>query len=191
MDPRPAGILLTGGSSRRLGVDKATLMLDGETLAARAARLLGAVCVRVVEVGSGVSIVPAVREDPPGSGPLRALVAGATALATTAPVESVVLLACDLPNVAPVLDALIAISGDHVVIPVDEHGRRQYVCARYGANALERAAALAATGERSLRALLDAVGPAGVVQLDGFAPRVFADIDTPTDAQRAGIDLHR
>lgn len=191
MDPRPAGILLTGGSSRRLGMDKATLMLDGETLAARAARLLSAVCVRVVEVGPGVSALPAVRESPPGSGPLRALVAGAQALATAAPIESVVLLACDLPNVASVLDALVAIAGDRVVVPVDEYGRRQYVCARYGPDALARAAALAATGERSLRALLDGPESAHVMELDGFAPGVFADIDSPADARRAGIDLHR
>ena len=49
-----AGILLTGGRSRRLGVDKATLVLDGETLAQRAARRLGAVCEPVVEAGDGV-----------------------------------------------------------------------------------------------------------------------------------------
>lgn len=190
-DRRPAGILLTGGSSRRLGVDKATLMLDGETLAARAARLLSAICMRVVEVGPGASTLPAVREAPPGSGPLRALVAGAQALATAAPIDSVVLLACDLPNVAPVLDVLITISGDQVVIPVDEHGRRQYVCARYGPDALARAAALAECGERSLRALIDGLESAHVMELDGFAPGVFADIDSPEDAQRAGIDLHR
>ena len=50
-----AGIVLTGGRSRRLGVDKATLVLDGETLAQRAARHLEAVCAPVVEAGDGVS----------------------------------------------------------------------------------------------------------------------------------------
>ncbi len=191
MDPAPAGIVLTGGSSRRLGVDKATLTLGGETLAARGARLLRLICLHVVEVGPGASDLPAVREAPPGSGPLRALVAGVAALGANGPVESVVLLACDLPNVAPVLHALAASSGDQVVVPVDEHGRRQYVCARYGVDALARAAALAAIGEQSLRALFEAIGPSGVVELDGFAPGVFADIDSPTDAQRAGIHLPR
>jgi molybdenum cofactor guanylyltransferase len=37
-----AGVLLTGGASRRLGVDKATLPYRGETLAERAARVMRA-----------------------------------------------------------------------------------------------------------------------------------------------------
>jgi molybdopterin-guanine dinucleotide biosynthesis protein A len=56
-----AGVLLTGGRSRRLGVDKASLVLDGETLARRAARRLDAVCSPVLEAGDGVSGLPAVR----------------------------------------------------------------------------------------------------------------------------------
>ena len=35
-----AGVLLTGGASSRMGTDKARLVVNGETLAARAARVL-------------------------------------------------------------------------------------------------------------------------------------------------------
>ena len=185
------GLLLTGGASRRLGVDKATLVLDGETLAARAARLLAARCDRVLEVGPGVSGMPSIREVPQGSGPLFALAAGATELAADGGLGSVLLLACDLPWVAPALDVLMVTAGHELVIPLDADGRRQYVCARYGPAALVHAIALAAAGEQSLRALV-AAGPAeSVTELRGFAPGVFADIDLPEDAQRAGIDLHR
>ena len=68
-----AGILLTGGRSRRMGVDKATLVLDGETLAVRAGRRLAAACAPTLEVGDGLSGLPSLREWPPGSGPLAAL----------------------------------------------------------------------------------------------------------------------
>ncbi len=71
-----AGVLLTGGASRRMATDKATIVWRGETLAARAARVLTAVCDPVIEVGPGATQLPCVREHPAGSGPLAAFVAG-------------------------------------------------------------------------------------------------------------------
>ena len=71
-----AGVLLTGGASSRMGTDKARLVVNGETLAAHAARVLSAVCDPVIEVGQGVTGLPAIQEDPAGAGPLVALVAG-------------------------------------------------------------------------------------------------------------------
>src|SRR5438105_2544862 len=59
-----AGVLLTGGASRRMGLDKATLVVDGETFAQRAARVLTAACDPVIEVGSGVTVLPCAREEP-------------------------------------------------------------------------------------------------------------------------------
>ena len=136
------GILLTGGTSRRLGTDKATLVLDGSTLAARAARALLDRGLPSVEVGPGHSGLPAVREEPPLGGPLAALVAGAEALARTmpAPPDAVVLLACDLPHVGPVLDALLAAPPALLVVPLDAERRPQFVCARYGAPLVARGA---------------------------------------------------
>ena len=98
------GILLTGGASRRMGVDKATIEWRGETLAARGARVLGAVCDPVVEAGPGYTNLSAVREDPPGGGPLAALLAAADTLEA----PTVVLLACDMPFVDEALLRLFA-----------------------------------------------------------------------------------
>ena len=185
-----SGLLLTGGSSRRLGVDKATLILEGETLAARAARLLTDRCSEVVEVGPGVTSLRAVRETPAGAGPLAALVAGAHALrlSETEPPGALVLLACDLPWVAPVLDALVAAPAQvEIVVPVDEDGRRQYVCTRYGPRAVAAASVLLEGGERSLHALVASI--VDVLEVGGFASGTFADIDVPDDARRAGIEL--
>ena len=185
-----AGLVITGGSSRRLGVDKATLILDGETLAARAAYLLAGRCSEVIEVGPGVTTLRAVRETPAGAGPLAALVAGANALrdAVTDSPGAVVLLACDLPWVAPALDALIAAPAHvELVVPVDEDGRRQYVCARYGPRSVDAARALVAHGERSLHALVASFDD--VLEVGGFVPGTFADVDVPEDAHRAGIEL--
>lgn len=189
-----SGLVLTGGASRRLGVDKSRLLLDGETLAARAARLLLDRCHTVVEVGPGVTDLAVVRESPVGAGPLAALVAGARALGPALG-DALVLLACDLPWVAPALDALTASpsgagSDVDIIIPVDETGRRQYVCARYGPRALTAAEGLVRSGERSLHAMVESLPPEEIAELGDFPAGTFADIDVPDDARRAGIDLH-
>ena len=181
-----AGVVLTGGASRRLGFDKATVLVGDETLAARAARVLGSVCSPVVEVGPGHSGVRAVREDPPGSGPLAGLLAGLDALGT----DTAVLLGCDLVRVeAPVLALLAGWEGAASVIPV-AGGEPQLVCARYGPDALAAARRLLAEGERSLRALLEVVAfdlvPEDRWQTVAGAD-AFVDLDTPDDLARLGL----
>jgi len=148
-----AGVLLTGGASRRMGTDKARLVVGGETLAARGARVLSEVCDPVIEVGPGVSGLPAVEEEPRGAGPLVALLAGVGALGNP---RAVVLLACDLPFVEPaVLRLLVEWPGWGTVVPVVD-GRFQYACARYGTTAVEEATAALRTGVSSLRAVAGA-----------------------------------
>jgi molybdenum cofactor guanylyltransferase len=181
-----AGVLLTGGASRRMGVDKARLVVNGETLAARAARVLTSVCDPVVEVGTGVSGLPAVREDPPGTGPLAALLAGVGALGDP---RAVVLLACDLPFVdAPLLQLLVDRPGSATVIPVVD-GRSQYACARYGPAAFDAARAALRNGDGSLRAVAGSdceflsESEWGAVA----TALTFADVDTSEDLQRLGL----
>jgi molybdopterin-guanine dinucleotide biosynthesis protein A len=187
-----AGILLTGGRSRRLGVDKATLVLDAETLADRAARRLGAVCSPVVEAGDGVSGLPSVREHPSGAGPLAALAGAGVWLRERGHFGAAVLLAVDLPGVdEPLLRWLRDRPGEPtVVLRVD--GRLQPVCARYGPEALLAAGSLVAGGVRALHELFDIVDH-DVVEADEWrivaSPDTFLDVDTPADAQRLGIDL--
>jgi molybdenum cofactor guanylyltransferase len=179
-------VVLTGGSSRRLGFDKATVRIGEESLAERAARVLGAACSPVVEVGPGRTGLRAVDEVPPGSGPLAGLVAGADALGAA----SVVLLGCDLVRVErPLLDLLARWSGAPTAVPV-VGGEPQLVCARYGPDALAAARTLLAGGERSLRALL------AVVHVDHIGEErwrlvadadAFDDLDTPEDLARFGL----
>ena len=139
----------------------------------------------MLEVGAGVSGLPHVREDPPGSGPLAALVAGAAVLGAC---EPIVLLACDLPFVeAPILRLLADWPGAGTVVPVLE-GRSQYACARYGIDAIERAARALAAGDRSLRAAAAGSEELGEERWRAVAPaHVFEDVDTPHDLQRLGL----
>ena len=180
-----AGVLLTGGSSRRMGRDKATMVVRGEQLATRTARVLSAVCDPVVEVGRGVTELKCVREYPPGSGPLAALVAGADELA----VDEVLLLACDYPFIdEPVLRLLADWRAGRTVIPVAAD-RLQFACTRYGPESFAAARVGLETGRLSLSIAADvdrdllledawsAAGPANT----------FADIDTPDDLRDLGL----
>jgi len=175
-------VLLTGGASRRMGVDKATLMVEGETLAVRAGGVLGRVCDPVVEVGYGASGLPCVREDPEGDGPLAALLRGADALANGAPI---IVLACDLPFID---EHTLRWLADHPaagsVVPTVA-GRDQYTCARWSRAAIAYGRAALARGERALRTLLDA-GDTTRAAADEHAS-AFADVDTPADLRRLGL----
>jgi molybdopterin-guanine dinucleotide biosynthesis protein A len=184
-----AGLLLTGGSSTRLGRDKAAVTIGGIRLADRAATVLRSVCRPVLEVGPGWSSLDAVREEPPGAGPLAAVAAGGAAIRTRGHTGPALVLAVDLPNVdEPLLRFLADFPGQTTVVPF-VGGHPQPLCARYSADALAAAATVAEEGETSMRALL---GSLPEVQWAG--PRMwgsvateasFLDVDTPDDLERA------
>jgi len=177
-----AGVLLTGGSSSRMGTNKATLPLGNESFATRAARILSEVCRPVIEVGDGVSGLRHVREEPRGDGPLAALLAGAAALATDQPV---VLLACDLPFVdTEILRAVADHASAGSVVPVVA-GHKQYACSRWSAAAIAAARVAFSQGERAMRALLGG-GDATMLDADAYAQQLL-DADTPDDLRRLGL----
>ncbi len=189
-----AALLLTGGASRRLGTDKATLVVDGDRLVDRLERLLVATCAPVLEVGPGYGTLPAVREDPPGDGPLAAVAAGWAALTTRGHDGPAIVLAVDLPGItAPILEWLRDHPATGSVVPVVD-GVAQVLCARYSAMLLSSAAPLLGGGARSMHALLDA-HPVHRADVDEWRivadASAFADVDSRADAAAAGIDLHR
>jgi molybdopterin-guanine dinucleotide biosynthesis protein A len=174
-----------------MGVDKATILVEGERLVDRAARLLGEVCRPAVEVGRGYTELEPAAEEMPGSGPLAALAAGGAALRQRGHDGPAIVLATDLPRLtARFLRFLASFPGDGSVVPFVA-GDPQPVCARYSAAALRLAAEAVEEGERSIRAFLPRVpdlqwaGPRmwGDVADDG----VLADVDTPEDLRRLGI----
>jgi molybdenum cofactor guanylyltransferase len=167
-----------------MGTDKATLVVRGEALARRAARVLCAVCDPVIEVGHGSTELPCVREEPPGDGPLAAFLAGAAALAIDAPI---VLLACDLPFVdEEFVRTLLARRGRGSVVPTVD-GHRQYACSCWSPAAIAAAREAHANGERAMRTLLGA-NDATFLVADDHA-RDLADVDSPDDLVRYGLSL--
>ena len=184
-----AGLLLTGGASSRMGRDKATLPVGAETLARRTARLLGQVAQPALEIGPGVSGLPAALEQAPGSGPLAAVAQGGRVLADRGWSGPVIVVATDLPNLTRgLLDWLAGHPSESSVVPVDR-GRVQPLCARYTMADLATAARLVAAGQRSMNALVDTIHPLRVGE-DAWAgpagdPGALADVDTPDELARA------
>jgi molybdopterin-guanine dinucleotide biosynthesis protein A len=187
-----AGLLLTGGASSRMGVDKADLRRDGRRLADRGAAVISEVCDPAIEVGAGASGLDAVLEPDPGSGPLAALAAGAAALRERGHSGALLVLAVDLPFVeVPLLRLLAGHEPTAATLVPIAGGIPQSLCARYDAAACATAADLVAAGRRSLRALLDAV-PWQELPEDAWRavapPHALDDVDTPADLERFGLE---
>lgn len=186
---RFSGIVLCGGSSTRMGRDKATILIGGVPMARRVADALRAAgATEVIAVGGdaealhrmGLATWP---DDEPGEGPLAATL---TAL-RAARQDTVVVTGCDLVHpdaraVTRVLAGLAAHPAVLVAVPVSG-GHRQWTHAawrRAGSVLLQDAYA---RGIRSLRQASEALPLVEVTDLD---PRWLADADTPADlpAQR-------
>lgn len=190
--PPVAGVLLSGGASRRMGFDKALLPVGGLPNAARLGGLLArALGGPVVEVGPGHSGLASVSERPVGGGPLVALVAGAVALRQRHHwAGAVLVVACDLPLLsAATVTALAGWPGERSAVPLWD-GRHQPLCARWSASDLLAAEVLVGEGRRSMQALLD-VADFTEVAPQAWAPGTggdeLADVDGPEDLSRWGL----
>ncbi|MEM8964559.1 MAG: molybdenum cofactor guanylyltransferase [Acidobacteriota bacterium] len=182
---RPVGVVLAGGRSRRMGRDKAVLMVDGETLAGRATRLLGAVCDEVVVADRGRGVVPGQRslDDGPGAGPA----AGILGAAAACPGRPLLVLACDMPRVSlDVLHALDRTVKGEAVVPRhrDELGdiSIEPLCALYRLRALEVLRARVERGELAMMGLIDQLE---VSFLDVDDASIFTNLNRPTDLDDA------
>lgn len=198
-------VVLAGGRGSRLGgVDKASLRVSGTTLLDRLMTALGeaAGVAHTVVVGPltlpvGLEVLQTV-EDPPGSGPVAALDAGLSALATAhRPADWTMVVAVDQPGAArAVPDLLRAVeqadqSADsqrapapQAWVPRDAEGRWQWLLAAYRTEPLRQALqALPGPADVAMRRVFGALR-VGDLNLDAG---VLGDIDTPEDLARWGV----
>ena len=181
------GAVLTGGSSTRMGTDKALLEVHGRALAVVAADALTAAGAdEVLAVGGDLAALArlgldARADDHPGEGPLGGIL---TAL-RHASHDLVVVLACDMPGIdATVVSALVralADDPDADVAAADGGGQVQALTAAYRREGRPVLAARFAAGERAVRR---AIAPLRVVLVDGLTPEALADVDRPEDLRR-------
>lgn len=182
MRPGPFdALVLAGGAARRLGgADKPGLRVGGRTLLEAVLDACSGAA-QVVVVGPHRDLpagVAQVREDPPGGGPVPALLAGLPLLRA----PWVALLAADLPFLdVPTLDRLRgAAAGGTGALLVDGSGREQWLCGVWPVAAL-RAARF---DTPRLRDVLGDLGPVRVATAAG-ARAPWQDCDTAEDLARA------
>jgi molybdopterin-guanine dinucleotide biosynthesis protein A len=115
-----AGIILAGGQSRRMGQDKALMILGGHTLLERVRGAMSEVCDELVLVTNspvqyasfGIRMVP---DALPGTGSLGGLYSGLSAVSA----ELAVAVACDMPFLSATLLQFLAeaAEGYDAVVP--------------------------------------------------------------------------
>ncbi|MBS3957097.1 MAG: formate dehydrogenase accessory sulfurtransferase FdhD [Clostridiales bacterium] len=175
----------------RMGVDKTLLPVDGQSLVARVAEVVGDVCAHTVvvtnrpEALAGAGLPHGVRvltDEVPYQGPLGGLV---TALAA-AEDEWVLAVAADMPHLSPaVIRALWEARGDaDAVVPIGERGPEPLL-ALYARSALPAARAVLASGRRRIVAVF---GQIKVVEVPLESLRTvdpdlasFFNVNTPED----------
>lgn len=178
------GVVLCGGTSRRMGRDKALLEVDGVPMAIRVASAIRAAgASEVFAVGGDATALADlgldVRPDLwPGEGPLPA-----TITALEAASESLVLItSCDLLNpsaraMAATVHALARHPGAVGAVPVAD-GHRQWTHAAWHVRV---ATALVAARERGIRSLQRAGADLMLFEVTDLDPAVLADADAPDD----------
>jgi molybdopterin-guanine dinucleotide biosynthesis protein A len=159
-----AAVVLAGGRSRRMGADKALIEVGGEPLVARVCRALAAACEPVVLVaapGQSLPTVPGVRrvrDAEPFEGPLVGARTGLLAIGAADPARALI-VGVDAVRITPELVRALALSGDGAVVVADGQASQPLPAVVPVWRALREAERLVASGERRLRALIDALGP--------------------------------
>jgi molybdopterin-guanine dinucleotide biosynthesis protein A len=187
-----SAVVLAGGESQRLGVDKALLELNGQSLLARTVN-------RVAILGDDVIVVTNhperyehlalpvrfVPDERPGEGALMGLYSGLR----EATYQSAIAVACDMPFLnLPLLRYMIAKRpGCDAVVPRLENDMLEPLHAIYSKRCLPFIAKSLAKGRRRILAFFDKVkvhyveGPA-IAQIDPLYLS-FVNVNTPADWQ--------
>ena len=185
------GVVLIGGASRRMGVDKAGLRLDGRSMADRVAdALLAGGCRTVIGYGSGpraeeldLDVHP---DRFPGEGPLGGLV-GALGVCRG---EVVVVASCDLPfldgvTVGRLVDALATVDAKGLApeVAVATTDRRHHTCAAWARSAESTLLESFHSGTRALHRVIEALRCVDVA----VEPHAGENVNTPDDLRRLGL----
>jgi molybdopterin-guanine dinucleotide biosynthesis protein A len=184
-DPKPAGIILCGGESRRMGRDKATLPFGPETMLQRVVRRLAEAAQPIVVVAAEHQVVPmlpgdvrVIRDPVAQRGPWQGISAGLHALDN----QTVFITSCDSPFLQPAwVSRLCELIGKNDCAVPRIGGHVQPLAALYRTGALSTIDRLLATETERPLAVFDLVATHFVTEQE------LADVD-PTFATLRNIN---
>jgi molybdopterin-guanine dinucleotide biosynthesis protein A len=183
-----AGIVLAGGESRRMGRDKATMLVPGgsTSMVQHVIGIMSQRCEPIFVMAAVGQPLPAlqarvIRDDSRFQGPLPATGRGLRA-AAEAGARLAFVCAVDMPLVtADLIDELVRLAVEtnaEVVSPWD--GRSHFLAAVYRTDLADRVDRLVASGERRMSALIDASDAQQIVLSDS---RPLTNVNTAADLQ--------
>lgn len=190
---RPAGAILAGGQSARLGgVAKGLLQVGGARMIDRVADAMRPVVGEIVivsgaaDAGSWLEGARVVRDVLPGGGSAAGIHAALTVTA-----RDVLVVAWDMPLITE--RALRAIldrrDGARAVVPSHANGMLEPLCAWYDGTCADTIAAAWSAGDRSAHGIVDRVAativPASVYDAMGGTARLFFNVNTSSDLDEA------
>lgn len=132
------GIVLAGGKSRRMGVDKGLMLFRGKPLVQYSLDLLNKFCDRILISSNNPEYCSlgyeVIADKVAGAGPM----AGIASCLEYSDSAINLILSCDMPLLEPViLETLLKnTEGNTFVVPLDHSGRAEPLCAMYHLNSL-------------------------------------------------------
>ncbi|GAB3226288.1 molybdenum cofactor guanylyltransferase [Glycomyces halotolerans] len=188
-----AALFLVGGRARRLaGAPKSELVVGGRTILERMLAACDGAAKRIVVGRRPPDAAPLpegvewVVEDPPGSGPARAVAAGLQRV--PAEIGRVVILPGDLPFLCAGAIKMLRRAAEETgpeggAMFCDGAGRRQWLCGVWPTAAVRANAEAAGPGEPA-RHLFTGI-KVKTVEWDYSGPPPWFDCDTPEDLEQA------
>ncbi len=174
-------VILTGGASRRMGLDKASISVDGVPCARRIADRLAALSIPLTVLGPSPIGVGAHLPDPDRfEGPLSALARFLPSL------EFCLVVSCDIPGFdAGLVSAFCEQIGTcDAIIPTLE-GRLQPLCALYRASTWATLRQFEAAGEKRVMLWVGALDVAAIdergLEAAGLSPNACRGFNTPEE----------
>lgn len=186
---RISGAILAGGQSRRMGRDKAALMIHRETQLARTVRLMRSLTPDLAIIGPPERAilapdVPIFPDRWPASGPLGGIATALQALSG----EAVLVVGCDMPFLnPPLLRYLMTLVLEYDAVVVRLDGQAHPLHAVYHQRALPLLEAQLAAGDLRVQHFLERLQARYVEndELDRFDPRHLSPFNTNTPEEWA------